>query len=144
MTMRIYLSRFINLKLVAALAVLVVVPELAQAQRDAAPPPAPKPTLAEVQKVVQIIRSDKAKVKLYCDIATINYRIGAAQAAKNQAQVAELGKQADAMEQQLGPEYNKMMAGLEQVDPSSKEGRVLGAALQPLERMCPNPGGRTP
>lgn len=142
--MRIPTSRFMNLTLIDALAVLVVMPQLAQAQQNTAPPPAPKPTLAAVQKVVQTISRDKAKVKIYCDVAKLNYQIGAAEAAKNQARMAELGKQADAMEQQLGPEYNKMMAGLEQVDPSSKEGRAYGAALMPLEKMCPNPGGRAP
>ena len=141
MTMRIPTSRH-NLKLAAALAVLAVLPQLAQAQQNTPPPPAaPKPTVAQVKKVVQTISSDPAKVKIYCDVANLNYQMSMAAAAKNQARFAELGKQADALEQQLGPEYNKVMAGLEQVDPASKEGKSFGAALMPLERMCPKPAG---
>ena len=78
-----------NLKLVAAFAVLSATPALAQAPQGNIPPP-PKPTLGDIHNVVQIISGDKAKAKIYCDIANLDYQIAAAQAAKNQNKFAEL------------------------------------------------------
>ncbi len=121
-----------NLKLVAAISVLVATPAFAQAQQDA-----PKPTVADAQKVVQIISGDKAKAKVYCDFGKLNYQIAAAQDNKDQKRVEELSKQADAMVQKLGPEYDRLMNGLQKLDPSSKEGKVFVAALLPLEKCVP-------
>ncbi len=129
-----------NLKLVAAFAVLSATPALAQAPQGNIPPP-PKPTLGDIHNVVQIISGDKAKAKIYCDIANLDYQIAAAQAAKNQNKFAELVQLVEAMEQKLGPEYARVMAGLQQVDPASKAGRTFGAALQPLEKCVHRPVG---
>ena len=36
----------------------------------------------------------------------------------------------------LGADYTKVMAGLQQIDPSSKEGQELSASLDPLDNAC--------
>jgi hypothetical protein len=121
-----------NLKLVVTICVLAATPAFAQQ-----PPPAgPKPTKADVQKVVQIISADKAKSAAYCDMAKLDDQIAEADAKKDQKKVDELSKQADAMGQKLGPEYVSLMSGLQQVDPSSADGKDFSAALEALDKLC--------
>lgn len=120
-----------NMKLIVTISVLVALPAFVQAQQKG-----PKPTMADVQKVVQIISNDKAKTKLYCDIAKIGEQIDAAEKQKNQKKAADLQKQVDTMEQKLGPEYVSLTNGLEQMDPNSKEGKDMQAALEGLDKLC--------
>jgi hypothetical protein len=121
-----------NLKLVIAISALAAMPTVAHAQAGGGP----KPTKADAQKVVQIISSDKAKVATYCAIVKLGEQVDQAEQKKDQKKVEELGKQADAMGQKLGPEYVKLMTGLESVNPESKEGKELAAALEPLDKLC--------
>jgi len=53
-----------RLKLVAAISA-VAIPALAHAQQGGPQPNVPKPTKADVQNVVQIVTSDKAKMQTY-------------------------------------------------------------------------------
>jgi hypothetical protein len=122
-----------NLKLIVAISVLAAIPAVAAAQQATGP----KPTKADVQKVVQIISGDKAKTSLYCDLGKLEDEMAQADEKKDQKKSEELGKQADAMGQKLGPEYIKLMAGLEQVDPDSNEGKDLSTALEALDKLCP-------
>lgn len=126
-----------NLKLAVAISVLVTTPVFAQGQMGGASPKGPKPTKADVQKIVQIISGDKAKTTLYCDLAKLNDQIAAADEKKDTKKVGELGKQINEKEQKLGAEYIKLMEGLEQIDPASNEGKDISAAFEPLEKLCP-------
>ena len=129
---------FEALKRVAAIFVLITAPVLAYGQQGS-PPQAPKPTKADVQKVVQIISSDKAKLQSYCDLKKLYDQIGAAYQ-KNDSKTADaLGKQADALAGKLGPEYSKMMDGLEQVDQNSTEGKGYESILSGLDKLCTGP-----
>jgi hypothetical protein len=124
-----------KLTLVAAIAALVATPGLAHAQQGA-PPSAPKPTKADVQRVVQIITTDKAKTQAYCDLTKLYGQMDAAEQ-KNDTKAGEaLGKQADALVVKLGPEYSKMMDGWEQVDPNSSEGKEFASILAGLDTRC--------
>ena len=62
-----------KLKLAAAIFALVAIPELAFGQQ---PPKTPKPTKADVQKVAQIISSNKAKLQSYCDLKKLYEQMG--------------------------------------------------------------------
>jgi hypothetical protein len=124
-----------KLKLVAA---LLAIPALAYGQ-GSSPPKAPKPTKADVQKVVQIISSDKAKLQSYCDSKKLYDQMGTAYQKKDNKTADALGKQADAMVGKLGPEYSKMMDGLEQVDPNSSEGKEFSSVLAGLDNLCTSP-----
>lgn len=129
---------FKALKRVAAIFVLIAAPLLAHGQQGS-PPQAPKPTKADVQKVVQIISSDKAKLQSYCDLKKLYDQMGAAYQ-KNDSKTADaLGKQADALAAKLGPEYSKMMDGLEQVDQNSTEGKGYQSILSGLDKLCTGP-----
>jgi len=126
-----------KLMLVAVIAALVAIPALAQAQQGAPPPSnAPKPTKADVQKVVQIITSDKAKTQVYCDLDKLYDQMQTADQKNDSKTVEALGKQADALTNKLGPEYSKMMDGLDQVDPNSNEGKELVSILSGLDKLC--------
>src|SRR5580700_7499267 len=111
------LEAFMKLTLVVAISALVALPALAQAQQGGPPPSAPKPTKADVQKVVQIVSSDKTKTQAYCDLSKLNDQ------KKDNKALEALSKQADALVEKLGPEYSKMMDGLDQVDENSPEGK---------------------
>jgi hypothetical protein len=120
-----------KLKLVAAISALAV-PALAQAQ----PPNVPKPTKADAQNVVQIITSDKVKTQAYCDFTKLEEQVKAAEE-KNDAKTLEaLSKQADALVDKLGPEYYKLMDGLEEVDPKSSEAKEFMSILSELDKRC--------
>ena|SRR5215467_10477855 len=125
-------------KIACILALLCALPLAAQAQQrpPGAPPPGPKPTKADVQKVVQIINADKAKLGTYCKLAAIDEQMAKAAEAKDDKKLEELGKQGEALQQTLGPEYVKLTAGLDQVDPQSKEGQELLKEFEPLDKLC--------
>jgi hypothetical protein len=128
-----------KLKLVAAVFALFALPALAYGQQGGSPPKVPKPTKADVQKVVQIISGDKAKLQSYCDSKKLYDQMGAAYQKKDSKTADALGKQADALVGKLGPEYSKMMDGLEQVDPNSSEGKEFTSVLAGLDNLCTGP-----
>jgi hypothetical protein len=127
-----------NVKFALVVAALAVTPVLAQAQQKPA-----KTTVADVQKVVQAITADKAKAQAYCDMAKLEDEIGAAEEKRDTKKVEELSKKADQLAEKLGADYAKVVAGLEEIDPDSPEGRAINAAFEPLEKLCPGvPSGR--
>jgi hypothetical protein len=71
--------------------------------------------------------SDKAKLQYYCDSKKVYQQMGAAYQ-KNDSQTADaLNKKADVLASKIGPEYPKLMDGLEQVDhPHNRRTRALG------------------
>jgi hypothetical protein len=124
-----------KLKLVAAISALAI-PALAYAQRSGPQPTVPKPTKADAQKVVQIITSDKVKTQAYCDLTKLEVQVKVA-AEKNDTKTLEaLSKQAEAVTDKLGPEYYKLMDGLEQVDPNSGEAKEFMSILSELDKSC--------
>jgi hypothetical protein len=122
-------------KIACIIAVLGVLPLAAQAQAPA--PAAPKPTKADVQKVVALINGDKAKLDTYCKLAALDAQMAKAAEAHDDKTLETLGKQADTLQQTLGPEYARLTAGLEQVDPQSAEGKDLISAFEALDKACP-------
>jgi hypothetical protein len=119
-----------NFKLIIAFSVLVAAPVVAQAQKSATP------TMADVQKVVQIVGADKAKTKTYCDIEKLYGQMDPLDQKKDKKKIDELGKQIDALEPKLGPEYVSLTSKLQQLDSNSKEGKDLVTALDALNKLC--------
>ena len=125
-----------KLKLVAAISGLVAIGALAHAQQAGPQPKVPKPTMADAQNVVQIVTGDKVKSQAYCDLTKLEGQVQAA-AQKNDAKTLEaLNKQANALLDKLGPEYFKLMDGLEQVDPKSSEAKEFMSILSELDKPC--------
>jgi hypothetical protein len=124
------------LKAVLTVALFAAFPIVAQAQQNAPAGNMPKPTPADIQKVVQMISADKAKLKTYCDIGALQDQMDQAEKKKDQKALQTLGAKADAMAKQLGPDYEKVMGGLDQVDPNSAEGKKFTAMFEPLFKQC--------
>ena len=125
-----------KLKLVAAISALAAIPALAHAQQGGPQPNIPKPTKADVQNVVQIISNDKAKTQAYCNLSKLYDQLEAAEQKNDSDTTQALTKQADALVANLGPEYPKMIEGLEQVDLTSSEGKELMSILSGLDKLC--------
>ena len=125
-----------RLKLIAAISALVATAGLAYAQQGGPQPNVPKPTKADVQNVVQIISSDKAKTQDYCDLTKLYDQIEAAAQKNDSSQIQALGRRADALLGKLGPEYSKLMDGFDQVDPESSEAKEFMSILSELDKPC--------
>jgi hypothetical protein len=128
----------VKLKLAAAIFALVAIPALAFGQQGG-PPKAPKPTKADVQKVAQIISGDKAKLRSYCDSKKLYQQMAAAYQNNDSKTADALSKKADALVSKIGPEYSKVIDGLEQVDPNSSEGKEFMSILSGLDKLCTGP-----
>jgi hypothetical protein len=129
-----------NLKLVIAAVALLATPALAQPAPKNAPPPqqkaAPKPTEAQVRRVVQVVSADKAKLDVYCKVVKLQQQMGTLDEKKDMKKLQDLGNQADAEAQKLGPEFGQVMEGLEQIDENSAEGKKFAAILGTLDAKC--------
>jgi hypothetical protein len=124
-----------KLKFVAAISALSI-PALAHAQQSGQQPNAPKPTKADAQNVVQIITSDKVKTQAYCDFTKLEGEVKAADQKNDTKTLEALSKQAELLVDKLGPEYFKLMDGLEQVDPKSSEAKEFMSILSELDKSC--------
>jgi hypothetical protein len=126
-----------NLKLITVLAAVVALPAFALAQgQQGGAPNAPKPTKADAQKVVAIIKGDKAKTQAFCQLGQLNDQMAEADQKKDEKKLEALGKQADDLAQKIGPEYVKLMDGLDQVDENSPAGKDIAATLAQLDSLC--------
>lgn len=121
-----------KLKLIAATAIIAAIPLFAQAQ----PRPAAKVSKAEVQRIMQSIVADKAKSQKYCDLLKLNEQLDEAEQKKDNKKVDELSKQAEALMTQIGPDYVKLMDGLQGINPDSKEGKEIGAVIEAIDKQC--------
>jgi hypothetical protein len=125
-----------NCKLVIAVALVAIIPVAAFAQTDSADTKVPKPTTADAQKLVQMISADKAKLKAYCDIGKLQEQMESAEKKNDTDALDALGAKADSLAEQIGPEYAKLVDGLEEVDPNSAEGQQFTAVFDTLHKQC--------
>jgi hypothetical protein len=125
-----------NLKLVLAVSLFAAVPMIAYAQNNDSAEKAPKPTLADAQKLAQMISSDKAKLKAYCDMGKLQEQMEQADQKKDDKALEALSAKLDSLTQQIGPEYVKVMEGLEEIDPDSAEGKRFDAVFDSLTKQC--------
>jgi hypothetical protein len=126
----------VNMKIMLAIVTLAALPLCTLDQAQAQQKSAPKATKADAQKVIAIISGDKAKTKLYCDIAVLGEQIDAAAQKKDEKKIDELSQKADDLGTKIGPEYIALMDGLQEMDPESKEGTEIGNMLEALDKLC--------
>ena len=119
-----------NVKLVVAILLIAVVPVYAQAQKPSAV------TKVDAQNVLKIISSDKAKTQTYCDMTKLGEQIVQANEKKDNKMVNELSQKLVALEEKLGPEYNALMDGLQDIDPESQVGQEIDSVLSGLDKLC--------
>jgi hypothetical protein len=125
-----------RLKLLIAVGVIAAVPWAAFAQDDEQDVSVPKPTMEEAEKLVQTISGDTNKIQAYCDLSKLQDRMEKAQETNDAKTIDELLVKADALEQSLGPDFQKVSNGLDQVDPNSAEGRKFATVFSSLQAKC--------
>ena len=79
--------------------------------------------------------TDKAKLKAYCELGKLYEQVEKA-AEKNDMEDDALGVKVDSLEQQIRPDYRRVMDGVGEVDPNSAEGQKLSEVFEPLQEQC--------
>ena len=125
-----------KLKLVIVAAALAAAPAFAQGQMGGPQQKAAKPSKAQVQQVVQAVIADKTKLAAYCALGKLQQQMSQLDEKKDQKKAEQLAGQADAEAQKLGPQFEQMMDGLDEVDPNSAEGKEYMAILENLDKQC--------
>lgn len=125
-----------NLKLLTAVAIFATAPIVTFAQNGDPADQAPKPTLADAENVVQTISSDKTKLQAFCKLGKLPDQMQKAEDRNHTKAVDALVAKADPLAQQIGPEYLKIVEGLEHVDPSSAEGQSFATVFNSLREKC--------
>jgi flagellar motility protein MotE (MotC chaperone) len=97
---------------------------------------APKPTLADVQHLAEAISGDKAKLRAYCELGELHDQTQQALEEQDAKAIDTLIAKADDLEQRLGPEYDKVIEGLDQIDLSSAEGQEIADVFKTLQAKC--------
>jgi len=116
--------------------ILVTASIAALAQTDEpADNPAP-PTIEDAQRLVQTISDDKAKLKAYCELGNLYEEVERAEEKNDMKELDALGLKIDRLEQQVGPDYRRVMDALGELDPTSPEGQKLTAVFEPLHKQC--------
>ena len=96
----------------------------------------PKPTLGDVQHLAEMISSDKSKLRAYCELGKLHDETQQAVEENDADAIAALTAKIDSFEQQLGPEYDKVLDGLDQIDLSSDEGQQIADVFKTLQEKC--------
>ena len=125
-----------KLHVAVALFISMVVSGIAFAQKQSPIDTAPKPSIAQVRKLVQMISTNKAKLKIYCDLNQLDKQLEEAEHQKDREMLEALNAKADNLERQITPEYTKVMDSLEIIDPNSAEGKQFAALIGTLTKQC--------
>jgi len=123
----------INVKKFVAILLIAAVPAYAQAQsRNTS-----KVSKGDAQKVATIIKSDKAKVRTYCEINEVSEEMNQVYGKNDKKRLDELSQKIERLEKILGPEYVALMDGLQKLGPENSKG-VTDILLQfaALDRLC--------
>jgi hypothetical protein len=91
---------------------------------------------ADAQRVLSVIKSDKAKTAAYCQINELAEQIGEAQQEKDSKKAEELSRQVMELEIKLGPDYLTLANGLKDLDPNSPQAKEIDSILAPLDDSC--------
>jgi len=123
------------LKIYMGIAILAISTVAASPQDDPTRQAA-KPTWADVQHLADTIGSDKSKLRAYCELGHLHDETQQAIDENDANAIDALMAKTDALEQQLGPEYDKVIEGLDQIDFSSVEGQEIADVLRTLHAKC--------
>jgi hypothetical protein len=91
---------------------------------------------ADAQKVVSIIKADKAKAQAYCQINKLAEQIGKTDQEKDSKKAEALSRQIFELEIKLGPEYIALANNLKDVDPNSPQAKEIDTILATLDDSC--------
>src|SRR5215471_13337703 len=91
---------------------------------------------ADAQKVVSIIKGDKAKMQTFCQISDLGDQIGEADEQKDRKKAEALAQKMNELEKQLGPEYLALVEATKDLDPNSNEGQEIESSFEKLDDSC--------
>src|SRR5205823_6100557 len=114
-------------KLIVTILVIAALPACAKAQtsNDA--------TVTHAQNAFKIISGDKAKTRIYCDMAKVFDQIERA-GKKNSDKTDKLYRLMNGLAKKLGPDYAALVYGLPTVDPNSQGAREINSTLAALDK----------
>jgi hypothetical protein len=120
--------------LIVASLLISAAPLFAQAQPD------PAKLKADAQKVVGIIKADKARSQLYCEIIDLGEQMTEAVQQKDKKKFDELAQKLPELEKNLGPEYLELLETLrnENLNLTSADGQEIVSMFDALDESCPH------
>ena len=120
-----------NSPLIVSILLISAVPEYAQAQQ-----PDIAKLKADAQKVVSIIKGDKAKTQTYCQILNLGDELDEVDEQRDRKQAEDLSQKVGELEKTLGPEYLALADKLKDMDSTSREGKEIGSIFESLDQSC--------
>ena len=101
-----------------------------------APPEQPKLTVTDVQRLAEEIAGDKSKLEAYCTLGKVHDEMQQAIENNDLGAVEAATAKTNALEQTLGPEYDAVIDGLDQIDLNTAEGQQLADVFKTLQDKC--------
>jgi len=120
-----------NSPLIVSILLISAVPKYAQAQQ-----PDIAKLKADAQKVVSIIKGDKAKTQTYCQILNLGDELDEVDEQRDRKQAEDLSQKIGELEKALGPEYLALADKLKDMDSTSREGKEIGSIFESLDQSC--------
>ena len=121
-----------NLRLIVTILVIAAAPVWALAQNST---PA-KVSKTDAQKVLKIISSNKAKTRIYCEMAKFGNQMEHANETGDAKKFDALFREMYELGKKLGPEYAALIDGLQDIDPESEVGQEISSTLDALDHLC--------
>ena len=107
----------------------VLVPPFAQAQQKA--------SKATARRIVNIIKADKAKFQVYCELGKLVEHIDEAERKNDDMRVDQLSDHMKALEKKLVPEYADFIEALNDMDGNSKDAQEIDDTLSARRDVRP-------
>ena len=118
-----------NLKLIVVILVIAAMPMCAEAQTSN------NATVAHAKNAFKIISGDKAKTRIYCDMAKVFDQIERA-GEKDTGKTDKLYGKMNDLAKKLGPDYAALVYGLPKVDPNSQDAHEINSTFAALDKLC--------
>ena len=122
-------------KTLISVAILVAAILGAGAEGEPADQP-PKPTLTDVRHLADEIAGDKSKLESYCSLGKLHDEMQQAVENNDLHAIDALTERINTLEQTLGPEYDRVIDGLDQIDLNTAEGQHLADVFKSLQDKC--------
>jgi hypothetical protein len=119
-----------NIMLIVAILAISTAPAYAQDQPNVAK------LKADAENVVEIVASNKHKVKTYCEFAELSDQIGEANEDGDAKRAEELSQKINELGTNLGPEFVALADALKNMDPNSQAGPEIGLIFNKLDALC--------
>jgi len=95
-----------------------------------------KLTLEDVHHLAEMIGSDESRLRAYCELGKLHDEPRQAVEYNDMNAIAAVTAKTYAFERQLGPEYDKVLNELDQIDFSSDEGQRIAVTFYALQQKC--------